>query len=123
MQSVLDFCFVLLFLLLDMAPKPSGKFKPRAKRNPSSSSSSDSAVSVKFLIEKCEETYKTLNKYRSIWGEREIVLSELDPSIRRTFAARNWISLCEVLELPPTALIREFYSNLSVYSEVTDAHC
>ena len=89
MQSTLGFCFVLLFLLLDMAPKPSGKFKIRAKRTLGSSSSSGSIVGVRFLTEKCEETYETLNKYRSIWGEREIVLSKLDPSIRRTFVARN----------------------------------
>ena len=89
MQSTLGFCFVLLFLLLDMAPKPSGKLKIRAKRTLGSSSSSGSVVSVRFLTEKCEETYETLNKYRSIWGEREIVLSKLDPSIRRTFVARN----------------------------------
>ena len=105
-----------------MAPKPSGKFKTRAKRNPGSSSSSSSAVGVRFLTDKCEETYETLNKYRSIWGEREIVFSELDPSIGRTFVARNWVSLCELSDTPPAALIRELYSNLSVYSEVTGGH-
>ena len=63
MQSVIGFCFVLCFLLLDMTSKPSGKFKTRAKRTLGSSSSSDSA---RFLTEKCEETYETLNKYRSI---------------------------------------------------------
>ena len=102
------FFFFLCFLLLDMASKPSGKFKTRAKRTLGSSSSSDSAVGVWFLTGKCEETYETLNKYRSIWGERKIVLSELDPSIHRTFMARNLVSLCEVCEPPPAALIREF---------------
>ena len=72
-----------------MALKPSGKFKTRTKRTLGSSSSSCFVVGVRFLTEKCEETYETLNKYRSIWGEREIVLSKLDPSIRRTFVARN----------------------------------
>ena len=74
------------------------------------------------MFDKCEETYETLNKYRSIWREKEIVLSELDPSIRRTFVARNWISLSELFEPPPAALIRELYSNLSVYSEDTGGH-
>ena len=74
------------------------------------------------MFDKCEETYETLNKYRSIWCEKEIVLSELDPSIRRTFVARNWISLSELFEPPPAALIRELYSNLSVYSEDTGGH-
>ena len=36
--------------------------------------------------------------------------------------ARNWVSLCEESDTPPTALIREFYSNLFVYSKTTDGH-
>ena len=105
-----------------MAPKLGGKFKIRANRNLGSSSSSGSAIGVRFLTKKCEEAYETLNMYRSIWGEREIVLSELEPSMSRTFVARNWVSLCEVSEPPPVALIREFYSNLSVYFEVTGGY-
>ena len=102
-----------------MAPKVSKRFKTRANRNPMSSSSG-STLSDKehFLSAKCEETYKSLTKYRSIWGEREMVLSEQDPSICRNFVSRNWVSLCEVSDPPPTALIREFYSNLFVYFEV-----
>ena len=67
-----------------MAPKVGRKFKTRANRNPGSSSLG-LALSDRewFLSTKCEEMYETLTKYRSIWGEREIVLSELDPSIRR----------------------------------------
>ena len=61
MQSALGFYFVFLFLLLDMAPKPSGKFKTKAKRNLGSSFSSGSAIGVRFLTDKCEETYETLN--------------------------------------------------------------
>ena len=30
--------------------------------------------------------------------------------------------MCEVFEPPPAALIREFYSNLSIYSKVTGGH-
>ena len=36
--------------------------------------------------------------------------------------SRNWVSLCEVSDPPPTTLIREFYSNLFVYSEVKGGH-
>ena len=72
-----------------MAPKLGGKFKTKAKKIPGSSSSSSLAVGVRFFTKKCEDAYETLSKYRSIWGEREIVLSELDPSIHRTFVARN----------------------------------
>ena len=99
-------------------------FEPRANRNPKSSSSSSAYFdNVRFLTDKCEDTYETLTKYRSIWGERDIVLSELDPSIRKNFVSRNWVSLwCEVSDPPPAALIREFYSNLSVYSEAIGGH-
>ena len=49
-------------------------------------------------------------------------MSELDPSIRRNFVSKNWISLCVVFGPPLTALIREFYKNLFVYSEVIGGH-
>ena len=92
MQSTLGFCYVVLFLSLVMAPKVGRKLKTRANRNASSSSSSSAYFDrFRFLTDKGEETYETLAKYRSILGEREIILSELDPSI-----LRNWVSLCEV---------------------------
>ena len=89
-----------------MAPKVGRKFKTRANRNNASSSYGLAFVDrVRFLTNKCEETYETLTKYRSIWGEREIVLSELDPSIHRNSMSSNWVSLCEVSNPPPPALI------------------
>ena len=104
-----------------MAPKVGRKYKTKANRNLGSSSSSLAYFDrVRFLTDKCEEIYETLTKYRSIWGERDIVLSELDHSIRRNFMYRNWISLCEMFDPPPVTLIREFYSNLSVYSDFLD---
>ena len=112
-----------LFLFLVMAPKVGRKFKTRANRNNASSSFGSTLVDrVRFLTDKCEKTYETLTKYRSIWGEKEIVLSELDHSIRRNFVSRNWVSLCEVFDLPPATLIREFYSNLSIYPEMIGGH-
>ena len=36
--------------------------------------------------------------------------------------SRNWVSLCDVSHPPLTALIREFYSNLSVYFEDIGGH-
>ena len=36
--------------------------------------------------------------------------------------SRNWGSLCDVSHPPPTALIKEFYSNLSIYFEDTGDH-
>ena len=36
--------------------------------------------------------------------------------------SRNWLSLCAVSDPPPTALIREFYSNLSIHSDDSGGH-
>ena len=48
-----------------MAPKVG--FKTRAISNPGSSSFGSAYVDrVRFLTDKCEETYETLTKYRSI---------------------------------------------------------
>ena len=84
MQSTLGFVLFFLFLSLVVASKVSKRFKTRANRNPGSSSSGLALVDRDwFLSAKCEETDEALTKYRSIWGERETVLSELDPSIQR----------------------------------------
>ena len=45
-----------------------------------------------------------------------MILDELDPEIRWNFGRRGWSSLLDISHPPPAALIREFYSNLSVYS-------
>ena len=55
-------------------------------------------------------------KFRSIWGERQANLDELDPSIHR------WLSLCHDLVPPPATMIREFYSNLSTYYDDSGGH-
>ena len=43
------------------------------------------------------------------------MLDEVDPAIRTNFESRGWLSLLEVDHPPPTALIREFFSNLSCH--------
>ena len=84
-----------------MAPKVGTKFKTKVNRNTDSSSSTSPLVDrVRFLSAKTEEVYETLTKYRSIWGEREIVLIELDPSIRRNLVFRNWVPLCDIVDTP-----------------------
>ena len=109
MYFAIGFCCFPCFWHLVMAPKVGRKFKTRANRNPGSSSSGLTLCDKKrFLSSKCEETYETLTKYRSIWCEREIVLSELDPSICRNFVSRNWVSLCEVFDLPPAVFVRTY---------------
>ena len=43
------------------------------------------------------------------------MLDALDPAIRANFESRGWLPLVEIDYPPPTALIREFYSNLSCH--------
>ena len=72
--------------------------------------------SKRFLSKKNQEIYEKLNILRSMWAERKIVLDELDSKIRRNFERRGWLPLMDIDHSPPTTLIREFYSNLSVHS-------
>lgn len=44
-----------------------------------------------------------------------MVLDELDPAIRANFESRGWLPLLEINHPPPTALIREYFSNLSCH--------
>ena len=84
----LPLVFVVFILSLVMALKVGRKFKPKANRN-TTSSSSTLVDRFRFLYAKCEDTYETLTKYRSIGGKQEIVLSESDPSIHRNLVSRN----------------------------------
>ena len=59
--------------------------------------------------------YETLNIKRKIWAERKVLLDELDPAIRANFERRHWLPLLDIGYPPPAALIREFYSNLSIH--------
>ena len=43
------------------------------------------------------------------------MLYEVDPAIRANLESRGWLSLLEVDHPPPTAMIREFFSNLSCH--------
>ena len=43
------------------------------------------------------------------------MLDAFDPAIRANFESRGWLPLVEIDHPPPTALIREFYSNLSCH--------
>ena len=43
------------------------------------------------------------------------MLDALDLAIRANFESRGWLPLLEIDHPPPTALIREFYSNLSYH--------
>ena len=72
-----------------MALKIGKKYKTKANRTTSSSSTPTQVDRVRFPIARFEEIFETLAKYRSIWGERQIVQDELDPSIHGTLVSRN----------------------------------
>ena len=46
-----------------------------------------------------------------------MVLDVLDPEIRRNFESQGWLPFLDFEHPPPTVLIRDFYSNLSVHSD------
>ena len=48
-------------------------------------------------------------------GERSVILDEVDPTIRANLESRAWLSLLEIDHPPLTALIREFFLNLSCH--------
>ena len=88
--------------------------KTRANRTPSTSSESPSRSEL-FRNDKSREVYEKLNCKRKIWAECSVVLDEVDLAIRANFKSRGWLSLLEIDHPPPTALIREFFSNLSCH--------
>ena len=103
------FCCVLLFLNSSTMSK-----KTRANRVPSTSFVSSSRVRL-FRNERSREAYKKLNSKRKIWAEHSVILDEVDLAIRANLKSRDWLSLLEIDHPPPTALIREFFSNLSCH--------
>ena len=81
---------------------------------PSTSSVSPSKVQL-FRNERCREAYEKLHSQCKIWAERSVILNEVDPAIRANLKSRGWLSLLEIDHPPPTALIKEFFSNLSCH--------
>ena len=100
---------MLLFLNSSTMPR-----KTKANKVPSTPSVSPSRVQL-FRNERLRETYEKLNCKRKIWVERSVILDEVDPAIRANLDTRGWLSLLEIDHPPPTALIREFFSNLSCH--------
>ena len=68
-----------------------------------------------FRNERAREAYEKLNSKRKIWAERFVILDEVGPAIRANLESRGWLSLLEIDHPPPTALIREFFFNLSCH--------
>ena len=61
-------------------------------------------------------------KFRSIWCERKVNLDELDPFVKQILESRDQLPIYTGLKSPPTAIIREFYSNLFVHSAICGGH-
>ena len=68
-----------------------------------------------FRSDRCREVFEKLNCKRKIWAERSVVLDKVDYAIRENLESRGWLPLLEVDHPPLTALIREFFSNLSYH--------
>ena len=90
-----------------MAPKKSRNIKTKAKRVFGSSSEPvEEFDQTRFPTLQNAQKFESFVKYRSIWGERQVNLDELDCSILRNLESRKWLSLCFDLEPPPTNSIQ-----------------
>ena len=109
-----------MLLVLNSSTMPR---KTRANRVPSTPSVSPSRVQL-FRNERSRKAYEKLNSKCKIWAERSVILDKVDPAIRANLESRGWLSLLEIDHPPPTALIREFFSNLSchIYDSNTVVH-
>ena len=89
-------------------------WKTRANRVPSTPAMSPPRVQL-FRNKHAREDYEKLNSKRKIWAEHFVILDEVDPAIRANLESRDWLSLLEIDYPPLTALIREFFSNLTCH--------
>ena len=88
--------------------------KTRVNRVPSTPAVSPPRVQL-FRNECAREAYEKLNSKHKIWAERSVILDEVDPTIRANLESRGWLSLLEIDHPPLTALIREFFSDLTCH--------
>ena len=104
------FLFAFFVFVLVSCPYPSTM--PRKTRDHRTASFPPMSS---FQSEKNKELYETLNIKRKIWAERKVLLDELDPAIRANFEHRGWLPLLDIGHPSPAALIREFYSNITIH--------
>ena len=113
LQSALGFVFLLFVLCLGPYSSTMPR-KTRANRIPCSPFVSPSKSQL-FKNDHCRDAIENLNSKRKIWAEHSVILNEVNPAIRANLESRGWLSLLEIDHPPPTALIREFFSNLSCH--------
>ena len=116
LQSAFGFVFVVFpFFFCALVPYSSTMpKKTRTNRVPSTPVVSPPRVQL-FRNERVHEAYEKLNSKRKIWAEHSVILNEVDLAIRANIESRGWLSLLKIDHLPPTALIREFFSNLTCH--------
>ena len=116
LQSAVGFVFVSFLYLLCAFGLYSSTMprKTRANRVPSTLFVSPSKVQL-FKNDRCREAFEKLNSKRKFWAKSSVILDEVDPAIRANLKFRGWLSLLETDHPPPTALIRDFFSNLSCH--------
>ena len=115
LQSAIGFVFFFFLFAVCFGPYPSTMpRKTRANRIPSTPSASPSKSQL-FKNDRCQEVFEKLNSKRKIWAERSVILDEVDLAIRANLESRGLLSLLEINHPPPTAPIREFFSNLSCH--------
>ena len=68
-----------------------------------------------FRNEHSREAFEKLNSKHKISVERSVILDEVNPAIKANLESRGWLSFLEIDHSPPTAMIREFFSNLSCH--------
>ena len=88
--------------------------KTRANRILSNPSVSPSRSQL-FKNDRCQKAFEKMNSKRKIWAKRSMVLDEVNLAIKENLESRGWLSLLEIDHPPPTALIREFFLNLSCH--------
>ena len=55
-------------------------------------------------------------------AKRKVILDEVNPEVCGNFESRGWLPVLDVEHTPLAALIREFYSNLSIHSDDSNFH-
>ena len=118
---VLFFLFLSILLCVFGSYSSTMPRKTRANRVPSTPSVSPSRVQL-FKNNHCREAFENLNSKRKIWAEHSVIWDEVDPAIRANLESRGWLSLLEIDHPPPTALIREFFSNPSCHIYDSNTH-
>ena len=110
----LPLVFVFIFALY-FGPYPNTMLRKTRVNRVSSTPSVSPSRSQLFKNDRCHEAFEKLNSKCKIWAERFVILDKVDSAIRTNLKSRGWLSLLKIDHPPSTALVREFFSNLSCH--------